>query len=206
MENLRRRTEREIADTRAYAVANFARDMLVVGDNLTRAIAAVPPEARDGRDPALNALIEGVEVTERGLAQTLQKFGVKLIEAKGAEIRSRASTRRCTRSRPPSAARPCRRGGAGRLCHRRAHAPPGPCRGVEGRRQAEPAAQARPSAESLGLRTVHAGVARGVGPVMVDVARIDPLDRQHDQYVGRAELAVDDRVLADLCRRGADSP
>jgi molecular chaperone GrpE len=83
MENLRRRTEREIADTRAYAVANFARDMLVVGDNLRRAIAAVPAEARDGRDPALNALIEGVEVTERGLAQTLQKFGVKPIEAKG---------------------------------------------------------------------------------------------------------------------------
>jgi molecular chaperone GrpE len=83
MENLRRRTEREIADTRAYAVTNFARDMLVVGDNLTRAITAVPPEARDGRDPALNALIEGVEVTERGLAQTLQKFGVKLVDAKG---------------------------------------------------------------------------------------------------------------------------
>jgi molecular chaperone GrpE len=83
MENLRRRTEREIADTRAYAVANFARDMLVVGDNLRRAIAAVPADARDGRDPALNALIEGVEVTERGLGQTLQKFGVKAIEAKG---------------------------------------------------------------------------------------------------------------------------
>ena len=83
MENLRRRTEREIADTRAYAVANFARDMLVVGDNLRRAIAAVPPEARDGRDPALNVLIEGVEVTERGLQQTLQKFGVKPIAAKG---------------------------------------------------------------------------------------------------------------------------
>jgi molecular chaperone GrpE len=83
MENLRRRTEREVADTRAYAVANFARDMLVVGDNLRRAIAAVPPEARDGRDPALNALIEGVEVTERGLAQSLQKYGVKPIDAKG---------------------------------------------------------------------------------------------------------------------------
>lgn len=83
MENLRRRTEREVADTRAYAVANFARDMLVVGDNLRRAIAAVPADARDGRDPALNALIEGVEVTERGLGQTLQKFGVKPIDAKG---------------------------------------------------------------------------------------------------------------------------
>ncbi len=83
MENLRRRTEREMADTRQYAVANFARDMLNVGDNLRRAIDAVPAETRSGADPALSALIEGVEVTERGLAQTLQKFGVRLIEAKG---------------------------------------------------------------------------------------------------------------------------
>src|SRR5687768_2481732 len=72
MENLRRRTEREMADTRQYAVANFARDVLNVGDNLRRAIDAVPAEVRDGSDPALSALLEGVEVTERGLVQTLQ--------------------------------------------------------------------------------------------------------------------------------------
>jgi molecular chaperone GrpE len=83
MENLRRRTEREIADQRQYAVASFARDMLTVGDNLRRAIDAVPKEMRDGRDPALNALIEGVEVTERGLEQSLTKFGVKRVETKG---------------------------------------------------------------------------------------------------------------------------
>ena len=71
MENLRRRTEREVADQRQYAVTAFARDMLNVGDNLRRAIEAVPKEMRDGRDPALNALIEGVEVTERGLEQSL---------------------------------------------------------------------------------------------------------------------------------------
>jgi molecular chaperone GrpE len=82
MENLRRRTERELTDTRQYAVANFARDMLNVSDNLRRAIDAVSEEARSA-DPALVALIEGVEVTERGLAQTLEKFGVKPIEAKG---------------------------------------------------------------------------------------------------------------------------
>ena len=82
MENLRRRTEREIADTRQYAVANFAREMLTVADNLKRAIAAVPADAR-AADPALANLMEGVEATERGLEQTLQKFGVKPIEAKG---------------------------------------------------------------------------------------------------------------------------
>ncbi len=83
MENLRKRTEREMADTRQYAVASFARDMLTVSDNLKRAIAAVPPELRQDGDKALLSLIEGVEVTERGLEQTLAKFGVRTIEAKG---------------------------------------------------------------------------------------------------------------------------
>jgi molecular chaperone GrpE len=83
MENLRRRSEREMADTRQYAVANFARDMLNVSDNLRRALDALPAEPRKGIDPALAGLIEGVEVTERGLAQTLQKFGVRPIEATG---------------------------------------------------------------------------------------------------------------------------
>jgi molecular chaperone GrpE len=86
MENLRRRTEREIADARTYSVASFARDMLTVADNLRRAIDAVPKEQRDGRDPALNALIEGVEVTERGMEQSMAKFGVKRIETKGAKF------------------------------------------------------------------------------------------------------------------------
>jgi molecular chaperone GrpE len=83
MENLRRRTEREIADARQYAVANFARDMLTVGDNLRRAIDAVPKEQRGSGDAALDALIDGVEVTERGLEQSLTKFGVRRIETKG---------------------------------------------------------------------------------------------------------------------------
>lgn len=83
MENLRRRTEREIADARQYAVANFARDMLIVGDNLRRAIEAVPKENRNSGDTALDALIDGVEVTERGLEQALTKFGVKRVETRG---------------------------------------------------------------------------------------------------------------------------
>jgi molecular chaperone GrpE len=83
MENLRKRTTREIADSRQYAVTSFARDMLNVADNLKRAIAAVPSELRDGGNKAVTAFLDGVEVTERGLEQTLGKFGVKSIEAKG---------------------------------------------------------------------------------------------------------------------------
>lgn len=83
MENLRKRTAREIVDSRQYAITSFARDMLVVADNLKRAIAAVPAELRSGENKAVSAFIEGVEVTERGLEQSLAKHGVKTIEAKG---------------------------------------------------------------------------------------------------------------------------
>ncbi len=83
MENLRKRTERELIDARQYAVASFARDMLTVGDNLRRAIEAVPKQNRGSGDQALDALIEGVEMTERGLEQSLAKFGVRRVEAKG---------------------------------------------------------------------------------------------------------------------------
>jgi molecular chaperone GrpE len=83
MENLRRRTERELADQRQYAIASFARDMLTVGDNLRRAIEAVPKEQRGSGDQALDSLIEGVEMTERGLEQSLAKVGVRRVETKG---------------------------------------------------------------------------------------------------------------------------
>jgi molecular chaperone GrpE len=83
MENLRKRTAREVADSRQYAVTSFARDMLNVADNLKRALAAVPAELRASDNKAATSFLEGVEVTERGLEQTLAKFGVKALDPKG---------------------------------------------------------------------------------------------------------------------------
>lgn len=83
MENLRRRTEREIADSRTYAVTKFARDMLVVADNLRRAVESVPAEAKASGEAAIKALIEGVELTERELARLLDSHGVKKREPVG---------------------------------------------------------------------------------------------------------------------------
>lgn len=65
MENLRKRTEREIADTRSYSIAGFARDMLTATDSLSRALAVLPAEARETGDAATKSLIEGIEMTER---------------------------------------------------------------------------------------------------------------------------------------------
>ena len=83
MENLRKRTLREVADARTYGISGFARDVLDIADNLQRALDAVPLEAREAADPGLKALIEGVELTERSLHKTLEKNGVQKIEPLG---------------------------------------------------------------------------------------------------------------------------
>jgi len=83
MENLRKRTEREIADTRSYAIAGFARDMLTATDSLSRALLVLPHELRETGDAATKSLIEGIEMTEREMQRLLGKHGVKPIEAEG---------------------------------------------------------------------------------------------------------------------------
>lgn len=84
MENLRRRTQREIEDARKFAVTGFARDLLEVGDNLSRALASVPPEARQQSDFMKN-LVLGVEMTERSLQNALEKHQVRRVEPQKGE-------------------------------------------------------------------------------------------------------------------------
>jgi molecular chaperone GrpE len=86
MENLRRRTEREVADARTYGVTRFAKDMLEFADNIQRALANVPQAARQGADAALSGLIEGMELIERNFLATLSRHGVTKLEPKGAKF------------------------------------------------------------------------------------------------------------------------
>ena len=83
MENLRKRTEREVNDTRSYAIAGFARDMLSATDALSRALIMLPAEARESGDATTKTLIEGIEMAEREMQRLLAKHGVKPIEALG---------------------------------------------------------------------------------------------------------------------------
>jgi molecular chaperone GrpE len=83
MENLRRRTEREVADARSYAVTNFARDMLNVADNMRRALESIPDEARQSAEGPFKALIEGIELTERDLLKILERHGVRRLDPQG---------------------------------------------------------------------------------------------------------------------------
>ena len=81
-ENVRRRAEREKSDAAKYAITNFAREVLGVADNMKRAMASVDLEARR-KDPALEQLMVGLEMTEREMLSTFERFGIKPIEAMG---------------------------------------------------------------------------------------------------------------------------
>ena len=83
MENLRKRTDREVTDARLYGVTSFARDMLGVADNMRRALDAVSPELRASAEAGVKALIDGVELTERELLKALEKNGVRQFNPRG---------------------------------------------------------------------------------------------------------------------------
>jgi molecular chaperone GrpE len=81
-ENVRRRTEREMNDARAFAITRFARDVFAVADNLARALQAVP---KDAVDPAVKNLAVGIELTEKALHNAFEANGVKRIEPQPGE-------------------------------------------------------------------------------------------------------------------------
>jgi molecular chaperone GrpE len=81
-ENVRRRLEQQAEDRGKYAVSTFAKDILSVADNLRRALDAIPAETRRD-DPSTGKLAEGVELTERALLSTLERYGIRRIETLG---------------------------------------------------------------------------------------------------------------------------
>lgn len=81
-ENVRRRADRAAAEARKFAVADFARELLVVVDNLRRTMDAI-----EGQATAENAaILEGIQATQRLFMQTLERFGVHQIEALGQQF------------------------------------------------------------------------------------------------------------------------
>jgi molecular chaperone GrpE len=80
VENIRRRAEKEKGEASLYAVTKFARDMVGIADNFARALAAVPAAVRGAADPQVQAVLDGVEATDRQLLQTLERYGVKAVD------------------------------------------------------------------------------------------------------------------------------
>jgi molecular chaperone GrpE len=80
-QNVRRRAEKEAQDAKTYAATGFARDVLSVADNLTRALAAIPAELKD--DEKFKGLVTGLEATGRELDSVFARHGISKIVAMG---------------------------------------------------------------------------------------------------------------------------
>lgn len=80
-QNVRRRAEKDVADARNYAATGFARDILSVYDNLSRAVDAIPQTLRE--DDSMKGLVTGIEATLRELEKVFGQNGVQRIAAMG---------------------------------------------------------------------------------------------------------------------------
>jgi molecular chaperone GrpE len=80
-QNVRRRLEKEVADARVYSATSFARDILSVSDNLTRALSSIPAELRE--DEKLKNLVAGIEATGREIEKVFASHGISRIAAVG---------------------------------------------------------------------------------------------------------------------------
>lgn len=80
-QNVRRRLEKDVQDARSYAATGFARDILSVADNLSRALDHVPEALRS--DEKANRFIAGIEATQRELEKVFSQHGVTRIAAMG---------------------------------------------------------------------------------------------------------------------------
>lgn len=84
MQNVRRRAEQEAQNAKAYAATNFARDILSVADNLSRAIAGLPAASRE--DEALKPFVTGIEMTAKELDNVFSRNGISKVESIGQKL------------------------------------------------------------------------------------------------------------------------
>ena len=83
-QNVRRRMEKDAQDARAYAATAFARDVLSVADNLSRALETIPQELRD--DDKFKGLVVGLEATGRELDKVFERNGITRIMSVGEKL------------------------------------------------------------------------------------------------------------------------
>lgn len=82
-ENLRRRTQIELEKRSKFAISSFAQDLLVVNDNLSRAMASIPVEERDKLPEPVKNLLIGLEMTQKEFIDAMEKNNIRPVESIG---------------------------------------------------------------------------------------------------------------------------
>ena len=80
MQNLRRRTERDVENAHKFGQEKLVAALLPVLDNLDRALGT---DADVLEQPAVKALAEGIELTRKSALDALEKFSVQVVEPVG---------------------------------------------------------------------------------------------------------------------------
>ncbi len=81
LDNTRKRSDKQVADARVYAIERFAGDLLSVADNLSRALEALPDADRENLSDAGRNLLNGIEMTQKELHTALARNGVTAVPA-----------------------------------------------------------------------------------------------------------------------------
>ena len=79
-ENTKKRCQQEIEKNNKFAIANFAKNLLGVADNLQRAIEAA---SKEENNPACESLLKGVELTQNELTKVFDKFNIHKMDIMG---------------------------------------------------------------------------------------------------------------------------
>jgi molecular chaperone GrpE len=79
LENFRRRAEKDQADALKYGIANFAKEIITIKDNIERAQSSIPDDAR--KNEGIKSVVEGLDLIAQATATTFEKIGIKKIES-----------------------------------------------------------------------------------------------------------------------------
>ncbi|MGC6452980.1 MAG: nucleotide exchange factor GrpE [Candidatus Puniceispirillaceae bacterium] len=83
VENMRRRTERELETARKYGHTGFARDLVGAIDNLARALEAAPKDEASRTPDAIDGLVTGLDMSWTEIQATMERHGVRRISPMG---------------------------------------------------------------------------------------------------------------------------
>ena len=79
LENYRKRSEKDQADALKYGIANFAKEVVSIRDNIERANASIVDELK--QEEKIKPVIEGLDLIQQSIISVLDRFGIKKIEA-----------------------------------------------------------------------------------------------------------------------------
>ena len=79
LENFRKRAEKEQSDALKYGIANFAKEIINIGDNIERAKSSISDEVRSNE--SIKSVVDGLDLIAQSTLATFEKIGIKKIES-----------------------------------------------------------------------------------------------------------------------------